>query len=75
MVLTMHSTMSGMFDQADELSQDASAMGEDFDAARPTTCFYLHARGLLPTRTSSGSKKLFLWPDGKAAQLHHLAQG
>ena len=41
MMLTMHSTMSGIFGQMDEMTKTATAMGQAFDAARttiPSTC-------------------------------------
>ncbi len=55
MMLTLHSTVSGIFDQADELSRDATAMGKDFDAAKSDDSFYLPREGVqqprLPART------------------------
>jgi RND superfamily putative drug exporter len=68
MVLTMHSTMSGMFDQADELSQDATAMGKDFDAAKTDESFYL-PREVFSNPDFQRVEKLFLSPDGKAARF------
>ena len=41
MMLTMHSTMSGTFAQMDEASEDPTAMGKDFDAAKNDDSFYL----------------------------------
>jgi RND superfamily putative drug exporter len=68
MVLTMHSTMSGMFDQADELSQDATAMGKDFDAAKTDDSFYL-PHEVFSNPDFQRVEKLFLSPDGKAARF------
>jgi RND superfamily putative drug exporter len=68
MVLTMHSTMSGMFDQADELSQDATAMGKDFDAAKTDDSFYL-PREAFDNPDFQRVMKLFVSPDGKAARF------
>ena len=52
MMLTMHSTMSGIFDAMDESSQDATAMGQAFDAAK-TTIPSICRRRFSRTRTSS----------------------
>ena len=41
MMLTMHSTMSGIFGQMDETSENATAMGKAFDAAKNDDSFYL----------------------------------
>jgi RND superfamily putative drug exporter len=68
MVLTMHSTMSGMFDQANELSDDATAMGHDFDAAKTDDSFYL-PREVFSNPDFQRAEKLFLSPDGKAARF------
>jgi putative drug exporter of the RND superfamily len=68
MVLTMHSTMSGMFDQADELSQDATAMGKDFDAAKTDDSFYL-PHEVFSNPDFQRVEKLFVSPDGKAARF------
>jgi RND superfamily putative drug exporter len=68
MVLTMHSTMSGMFDQANELSDDATAMGKDFDAAKTGDSFYL-PREVFANPDFQRVEKLFLSPDGRAARF------
>jgi putative drug exporter of the RND superfamily len=68
MVLTMHSTMSGMFDQANELSDDATAMGKDFDAAKTAESFYL-PHEIFSNPDFQRVEKLFLSPDGKAARF------
>jgi len=68
MVLTMHSTMSGMFDQANELSDDATAMGHDFDAAKTDDSFYL-PHEVFSNPDFQRVEKLFLSPDGKAARF------
>ncbi|MHA7649713.1 MMPL/RND family transporter [Mycobacterium sp. ML4] len=41
MMLAMHSTMSGIFDQMDEMGDNANAMGHAFDAAKNDDSFYL----------------------------------
>jgi putative drug exporter of the RND superfamily len=74
MVLTLHSTMSGMFNQADELSNDATAMGKDFDAAKSDDSFYL-PHEVFKNPDFQRVMKLFLSPDGKAARFIILHQG
>lgn len=68
MVLTMHSTMSGMLDQANQLSDDATAMGQDFDAARSDESFYL-PREAFDNPDFQRILKVFLSPNGKAARF------
>jgi putative drug exporter of the RND superfamily len=68
MVLTLHSTMTGMIDQVDQLSHDATAMGKDFDAAKNDDSFYL-PREAFDNRDFQRVMKLFLSPDGKAARF------
>ncbi|WP_428341164.1 RND family transporter [Mycobacterium sp.] len=68
MVLTMHSTLSGVFDQANELSDDATAMGKDFDAAKTGDSFYLPHEAF-SNPDFQRVEKLFLSPDGKAARF------
>ncbi|MGV8065604.1 MMPL family transporter, partial [Mycobacterium kansasii] len=41
MMLTQHSTMSGFYNQMDEMSQNSTAMGKAFDAAKNDDSFYL----------------------------------
>ncbi len=68
MVLTLHSTASGMFDQANELSDDATAMGKDFDAAKTGDSFYL-PHEVFANPDFQRVEKLFLSPDGHAARF------
>ncbi len=68
MVLTLHSTASGMFDQANELSNDATAMGKDFDAAKTGDSFYL-PHEVFANPDFQRVEKLFLSPDGHAARF------
>jgi RND superfamily putative drug exporter len=68
MMLTMHSTMSGIFAQADDASQDATAMGRDFDAAKNDDSFYLPAE-VFKNPDFQRIMKIFLSPDGKAARM------
>lgn len=68
MVLSMHSTMAGMFDQVDQMSNDATAMGQDFDAAKSDDSFYL-PREVFANPDFQRVETLFLSPDGKAARF------
>jgi putative drug exporter of the RND superfamily len=68
MVLTLHSTMNGMLDQVDQLSDDVTAMGKDFDAAKTDESFYL-PREAFDNPDFQRVMKLFVSPDGKAARF------
>ena len=68
MMLTMHSTMSGIFAQMDDGSQDATAMGKDFDAAKNDDSFYLPPE-VFKNPDFQRIMKIFLSPDGKAARM------
>jgi putative drug exporter of the RND superfamily len=68
MLLTLHSTMTGMLDQIDQVSDDATAMGKDFDAAKTDDSFYL-PREVFSNPDFQRVEKLFLSPDGKAARF------
>jgi RND superfamily putative drug exporter len=68
MLLTMHSTMSGMFEQVEQLSGDATAMGRDFDTAKSDDSFYL-PREVFDNPDFQRVMKLFLSPNGKAARF------
>ena len=68
MMLTMHSTMSGIFDQMDETSENATAMGQAFDAAKNDDSFYLPPE-VFKNPDFQRAMKFFLSPDGKAARF------
>jgi RND superfamily putative drug exporter len=68
MVLTTHSTMSGIISQIEELGENATAMGQDFDAAKNDDSFYL-PRSAFTNPDFERVMKLFLSPDGKAARF------
>ena len=68
MLLTTHSTMSGIFAQVEELSDGATSMGMDFDAAKNDDFFYL-PREVFDNPDFQRVMKLFLSPDGKAARF------
>ena len=71
-MLTMHSTMSGIFGEMDDMSQNATAMGQAFDAAKERR-FLLSASGGfqepgLPARDE------FLPVSGReSGSIHHFA--
>jgi putative drug exporter of the RND superfamily len=66
MMLTMHSTMSGMMAQQDEAGPDT--MGKDFDAAKNDDSFYLPPE-VFKNPDFQRVMKVFLSPDGKAARM------
>jgi RND superfamily putative drug exporter len=67
-LLTTHSTMSGIFEQVEELNDNATSMGMDFDAAKNDDFFYL-PREVFGNPDFQRVMKLFLSPDGKAARF------
>jgi RND superfamily putative drug exporter len=68
MMLTMHSTMSGMFDQMEDSSDNATAMGKAFDTAKNDDSFYLPPE-VFKNKDFKRIMKVFLSPDGKAARM------
>jgi putative drug exporter of the RND superfamily len=74
MMLTMHSTMSGIFDQMDEMSDNATAMGHAFDGAKNDDSFYLPPE-VFKNADFKRAMKNFLSPDGHAARFIILHRG
>ena len=68
MMLTMHSTMSGIFSQMDENSENSTAMGKAFDTAKNDDSFYLPP-DVFKNEDFKRLLKVFLSPDGKAARM------
>jgi len=68
MLLTMHSTMSGIFGEMDDMSRDPTAMGKAFDAAKNDDTFYLPP-SIFENADFKRVIKVFLSPDGKAARM------
>lgn len=68
LMLTAYSTMSGIVGQSEALGADASAMGEDFDAAKTADSFYL-PREAFNNPDFQRVIKLFVSPDGKSARF------
>ncbi|MDA4110854.1 RND family transporter [Mycolicibacterium holsaticum] len=68
MLLTMHSTMAGIFDVLNESTGDATAMGQAFDAANNDDSFYLPPE-VFKNPDFQRAMGSFLSPDGKAARF------
>jgi RND superfamily putative drug exporter len=68
MMLTMHSTMSGIIGQADSQGATSTEMGEAFDAAKNDDSFYLPPE-IFQNPSFQRVMGLYLSPDGKAARM------
>ena len=68
MMLTMHSTMSGIFSEMDEVGDTATAMGKAFDASRNDDSFYLPPE-VFENKDFQRAMNSFISPDGKAARF------
>jgi RND superfamily putative drug exporter len=68
MILTMHSTTSGILGEMDEMSDNAAAMGQAFDAAKNDDSFYLPPE-VFENKDFQRAMNSFLSPDGKAARF------
>jgi RND superfamily putative drug exporter len=68
MMLTMHSTMSGIFAQMDEMSDNSMAMGHAFDEAKNDDSFYLPPE-VFQSADFKRVMKNFLSADGHAARF------
>ncbi|KQY06790.1 hypothetical protein ASD37_11570 [Mycobacterium sp. Root135] len=64
----IHTTFSGLFDQMQQMTDTAAAMGQAFDASKSDDYFYLPPEVLQNDDFKRGLK-LFLSPDGKAARF------
>ena len=67
-MLTNHSTMSGLFGGLDEANQNATAMGQAFDAAKNDDSFYLPPE-VFQNPDFQRAMASFVSPDGKAARF------
>ncbi len=74
MLLTMHSSMAGIFGEMDEMSHDPTAMGKAFDTAKNDDSFYLPAE-IFKNSDFKRILKVFLSPDGKAVRLFITQRG
>jgi putative drug exporter of the RND superfamily len=68
MTMTMYSTFAGLLDQMDAAQQNASAMGQAFDAAKNDDSFYLPPE-VFDNPDFKRGLAMFLSPGGKAARL------
>ncbi|WP_343599274.1 RND family transporter [Mycobacterium sp.] len=68
MILTMHSTMAGMFGEIDDAGQDATAMGQAFDDSKNDDSFYLPPE-VFENPDFKRAMDSFLSPDGRAARF------
>jgi RND superfamily putative drug exporter len=74
MMLDMHSTMSGIFDQMDEMSDNATAMGHAFDASKNDDSFYLPPE-VFKNKDFKRAMNNFLSADGHSARFIILHRG
>ena len=74
MLLTMHTTMSGVMGQMDDASSNPTAMGNAFDTAKNDDSFYL-SPDILKNKNFQRVMKIFLSPDGKSARMLILLKG
>ncbi|WP_084356478.1 RND family transporter [Mycolicibacterium wolinskyi] len=68
MMLTTYATMSGFYNQMDELSKDSTEMGKAFDAAKNDDSFYLPPEVFENPDFQRGMES-FLSPDGKSIRM------
>ncbi len=68
MMLTMHSTMSGMFDEMQTSSDNATAMGKAFDTAKDDDSFYLPP-DIFKNKDFKRVLNVFFSSDGKAVRM------
>ncbi|MBB3606918.1 RND superfamily putative drug exporter [Mycolicibacterium sp. BK556] len=68
MLLTMHSTMSGVFGQMDDNGANSTAMGKAFDAAQNDDSFYVPPE-VFKNEDFKRVMKIFISPDGKAVRM------
>jgi putative drug exporter of the RND superfamily len=68
MMLTMHSTMSGISDAMDQNSDNATAMGKAFDTAKNDDSFYIPPE-VFKNKDFKRVMNLFISPDGKAVRM------
>jgi RND superfamily putative drug exporter len=66
--MTNYATQSGLYDQSAAALQNATALGQAFDAAKTDDSFYLPPEAFSNAEFQRGLR-LFLSPDGKAARM------
>ena len=68
MMLTMHSTSSGVFGQMDANSGDSTAMGKAFDAAKNDDTFFIPPE-VFKNADFQRMMEIFISSDGKATRM------
>jgi len=68
LTMTNYATTSGIYNQTAEALQNATALGQAFDAAKNDDSFYLPPEAFSNSEFQRGLK-LFMSPDGKAARM------
>jgi RND superfamily putative drug exporter len=68
LTLSNYATMSGIYDQTSAMIENATAMGQAFDAAKNDDSFYLPPE-VFDNADFKRGLKLFLSPDGRAARM------
>ncbi len=68
LTLSNYSTISGIYDQTAAMTENSTAMGQAFDAAKNDDFFYLPPEAFNNPDFKRGLK-MFLSPDGKAARM------
>jgi putative drug exporter of the RND superfamily len=68
LTMTMYSSFSGLLEQIDAMQQNATAMGQAFDAAKNDDSFYLPPE-VFDNPDFKRGLAMFLSPDGKAARF------
>ena len=68
MMLTMHSSQASLYDLMDVMSQNATAMGQAFDASKNDDSFYIPPE-VFDNPDFKRGEKMFLSPDGHAARF------
>jgi putative drug exporter of the RND superfamily len=74
MMLTMHSSMSGVFNQMDDSNGNSTAMGKAFDTAKDDDSFYMPP-AVFKNADFKRVIKIFLSPDGKAVRMFVSQKG
>lgn len=74
MLLTMHSTMSGVLGNMSDDNGNGTAMGRAFDTAQNDDSFYLPPEAF-KDKDFQRIMKIFLSPDGKSARMLILQKG
>ena len=74
LLLTNYSTISGMYDQMAAMTENSTAMGQAFDAAKNDDFFYLPPEAFQNPDFQRGLT-MFLSPDGRAARMMITHEG